>query len=321
MWLLNRLFAHHEQPAPRFAFQGTVNWMRAISILAGEQFEHDSLRRFYAGVSRRQSSESADTRAFEFLTMSMHNVCAVQKMAAIEAPYPIVRAAIISWYYAIYYSAKAMLAASSGSDPQTHALTAKVWQLEIVNNNLAESPFDLSLSDLRPVSVASLLKGIRGDNKFDLNSQPIDRSTAFGAACSYLKGTADYEQWRLEEQVKSGREYKQGGYRSFQSKAAKSLRDAKLQPAHVNFLVQAFRYRGKANYRDAIYLSYGRDESQRLGQFISDLSHVSACFSLMSAHFVARRVARDDWPRFVADIERYAKFALPFDLSGIGHAR
>jgi hypothetical protein len=319
MWLLGKLFTHGEQPTPRFAFQGTVNWMRALAILTsqGGEFTHDSLRQFYVAVPRRHPNEAADVQAYEFLTMSMHNVSAIKAVSAIDDPYPIVRAAIVSWYYAVYYGAKAMLAASSGSDPQTHALAAKVWQAEIVSTGLVRLPFDLSLSDLTPTNVAREIQALRAGNDHDLNAEPIDRRTAFGAACSYLKGTAEYEQWRLEELVRSSSEFKRAGHANFRTGAAKALRDAKLRPAHVNFLVQAFRYRGKANYRDAIYLSYGRDERHRLSQFVRDLAEVSNSFSLMSAHFVARRVVRDDWPLFVADINAYARFEPPFDLAEI----
>lgn len=317
MWLLNKLFTNGDQPKPRFAFQGTVNWMRGLAILTENHFSHEELRQFYQAVQRRGANEEADALAYESLVMSLHNVSAIDSMEEIENPYPVVRSAIIAWYYATYYSAKAMLAASSGTDPQTHASAGKIWQSELVNAHLVMSPFDLSITDITPSHVREVIINLRGGNAHDLNTEPTDRELALGAAFSYLKGTAEYEQWRIEEQVKDSAAYKQGGFNNFRSDAAKALRDAKLGPAHVNFLVQAFRYRGKANYRDAIYLSYGRDETDRLSQFVTDLGTVSAAFSLMAAHYIAKRVVRNDWELFVADITEYAKFDLPFDLAEI----
>lgn len=278
MWLLNKLFAHADQPKPRFAFQGTVNWMRGLAILVDGQFSHRKLQQFYQRIQRRQPNEQADALAYECLTMSMHNVNAIDSMEALEDPYPIVRSAIVAWYYATYYAAKAMLAASSGTDPQTHASAGKVWHSEIVGGGLVKAPFDLNITGITPNNVRQVMTALRTGNTHDLNTEPTDRDMAQGALYSYLKGTAEYEQWRIEEMVKDSREYKQGGFTSFRSNAAKALRDAKLNPAHVNYLVQAFRYRGKANYRDAIYLSYGRDDSQRLRQFISDLANVAGAF-------------------------------------------
>lgn len=317
MWLLNKLFTHAVQPKPRFAFQATVNWMRGLAILADDQFSHQQLRQFFQAVQRRQPNEQADALAYECLTMSMHNVSALNSLEAIEDPYPIVRSAIVAWYYATYYAAKAMLAASSGTDPQTHASAGKVWQAEIVAGGLVKSPFDLSITDITPNNVRQVMAALRGGNRHDLNTEPADEDMANGALYSYLKGTAEYEQWRLEEMVKTSREYRQGGFNSFRSNAAKTLRDAKLRPAHVNYLVQAFRYRGKANYRDAIYLSYGRDDTERLRQFVSDLAAVAGAFSLMAAHYAAKRVIRNDWAEFSADLEEHAKFELPFELGEI----
>jgi hypothetical protein len=317
MWLLSKLFTNGDQPKPRFAFQGTVNWMRGLAILTENNFSHDDLRQFYQVVQKRGANEEADALAYECLTMSLHNVSAIDSMEEIENPYPIVRSAIIAWYYATYYAAKAMLAASSGTDPQTHAAAGKIWQCELVNAQLAKHPFDLSISDITPSHVQEVMRNLRGSNAHALNHEPTDREMALGTAYSYLNGTAEYEQWRLSDQVKNSPAYKQGGFNNFLSTAAKTLRDAKLKPAHVNFLVQAFRYRGKANYRDAIYLSYGRDDTDRMRQFVTDLGTVSGAFSLMAAHYVAKRVVINDWISFVADIKEHAKFTLPFNLAEI----
>ena len=317
MWLLNKLFTHADQPKPRFAFQGTVNWMRGLAILVDGQFSHQKLQQFYQSTQRRQPNEQADALAYECLTMSIHNVSALDAMEVVENPYSIVRSAIVAWYYATYYAAKAMLAASSGTDPQTHASTGRVWQSEIVAGGLVKAPFDLSITGITPNNVRQVMTTLRGGNTHDLSTEPMNEDMAKGAVYSYLKGTAEYEQWRLEEMVKGSREYRQGGFTSFRSNEAKALRDAKLNPAHVNYLVQAFRYRGKANYRDAIYLSYGRDDTDKLLQFVSDLSTVAVAFSLMAAHYVAKRVIRNDWSKFITDLEEHAKFELPFDLNEI----
>lgn len=317
MWLLNKLFAHGDQPKPRFAFHGTVNWMRGLAILIEDESSHEVVRQSFQAVQRRQPNEVADALAYECLTMSMHNIAAIVSMGTIESPYPIVRTAIIAWYYATYYAAKAMLAAASGADPQTHAAAGRIWQAEIVERSLAISPFNLSITDITPNNVRDRIAELRGTNTHDLNTEPDGPDAAWGALYSYLKGTAEYEQWRLEEIVKDSAPYRQRGYTNFRTSDAKALRDAKLQPAHVNYLVQAFRYRGKANYRDAIYLSYGQDDTARLNQFVADLQSVAEAFTSMAAHYVSKRVVRDDWREFVADLNEHARIALPINLQEI----
>ena len=83
------------------------------------------------------------------------------------------------------------------------------------------------------------------------------------------------------------------------------------------FLTQAFRYRGKANYRDSVYLSYGADRTAELVQFIADLAFVAERFTRMAAHVVAKRTERGTWPDFVADINANARFAVPVDLTPV----
>lgn len=116
-WLLDRLFSHQDQPTPRFAFQGTVNWMRALAILADKQaFSHQALRQMYQRVQRRNLNQEADTLAFEMLLMALHNLGCLKSLSSPTTnKYEVLRSAIVAWYYCIYYAAKAMVAAASGT--------------------------------------------------------------------------------------------------------------------------------------------------------------------------------------------------------------
>lgn len=318
MWLLDRLFDSGDQATPRFAVQGTVNWMRGLAIVCiNEGFSPENLNQLYISVSRRTENIKADTLAFECLVMAMHNVSSLKQLTTLSNPYGIVRSSIVAWYYAIYYASKAMLAASTGVDPQTHSRTGRLWQTEFVDKGLVQSPFELSVQDLTPKNIKIRIDEIRAGNNHDLNTEPNNLDMAWGAIYSYLSGTADYERERCEEQVRDSSEFKKGGFSDFRKKDARSLRDAKLSLAVVNFLIQAFRFRGKANYRDAIYLSYGLDYSEALKQLIEDLGEVAGAFVLMAAYYASKRVAKDSWAEFCKDITKNAKFELPLDLNKI----
>lgn len=318
MWLLNRLIEKGDQPTARFAFQGTVNWMRALAILSEKEgFSHEELKEFYKDVPRRPENTEADTLAFECIFMAMHNVSSLNALSGIANPYECVRSAIVAWYYAIYYASKTMLAAASGVDPQTHSKTGKIWQADIVERGFAQSPFHLYISNITPNNIKSVVSSYRGSNSHDLNAEPVGEEMAWGALFSYLSGTADYEKWRLEEQVKSSSDFKSAGFTNFRKKAAQGLRDKKLSPANVNFIGQSFRYRGKANYRDAIYLSYGSDNTDTLLQFSEDLASVASSFVLMASHYISRRVNRNSWGEFCADINKNSRFELPFEVNEI----
>jgi hypothetical protein len=318
-WLLERLFAHQDQPTPRFAFQGTVNWLRALTIgVEATGYTHPDIRARYQSVQRRTPNAVMDSLAYEFLTMTISHAAAVLAMRnAGGNPYDFCRAGIVAWYYTIYYGAKAMLAACSGCDPQTHAATARIFQSDIVRRGLAFYPFDLYVDGLTPAQVAAEITRLRGAAASDLNATPTNPTEAHGALCSYLKGTCEYRQWEIEERTRHTAAFRALGVQNFRTLKARQLRDGGLKVECVNFLVQAFRYRGKANYRDAIYLSYGNDNTDVLRQLIADLSTCSSAFALMAAHYISRRAERATWPEYVADMRTSARISLPFDLLAI----
>ncbi len=318
MWLLTRLYGTGDQPVPRFAVQSTANWMRALATTCQDSgFTHDELKAKYSSLTRRAVNQDADTLAFESILMAMNYVCSVGALAQSAVAYDSIKPSIVSWYYSVYYASKGMIAASSGSDPQTHAKTARVWQADLVSNNLVQNPFNIYITDLTPSNIKAAIQTYRAGNQHALVNKPTDVNEAWGAICGYLSGTSDYEKWKLEERVKNSSEFKNNGYTDFRRNAAKALRDGALVPASVNFLTQAFRYRGKANYRDAIYLSYGASFESALEQCCKDLELVSLAFTEMAAHYVSQRVEKDAWVEFGKDINKYAKFTLPFDLTKI----
>lgn len=317
-WLLNRLFDHKEQPIPRFAFLGTVNWMRALAILTDSNtFESASLAQFYKTVQRRPANQEADTLAFENLLMALHNVASLNEFNKIENKYSVVRAAIIAWYYSLYYSSKSMLAAVNASDPKTHAKAGRILQTDVVEKNLIISPFSFFISDLTPTNIAETINALRKQNPYDLKTTPNTTTQAYGAVVSYLKGTAEYERGRAEEKVKSSSQFRELRVSNFRTKAARNVRDKALAVCHVNILVEAFRYRGKANYRDAIYLSYGSDYSETLDTFVADLAAVAKAYVFMVSHYLPRRVERDVWEQFGKDLVTNSKFELPFNIRQI----
>ncbi len=311
-WLLNRLFDTKDQPKPQFAFQGTVNWMRALSILvANGSFEDKNIKNHYKSVSRRKPNHAADTLVFENMMMAFHNQAFLVRLSEDAThPYDVCRSAIISWYYGTYFTCSAMIAATSGSKQETHMHTAKVWHSEIVDAGLVMLPFSLNLSSLVEKIIETEIANYRGCNGYDLNTCPDNVDEAWGAVVSYLKGTWDYEKWRVEEMVKSRTEFKTLGVDNFRTKAARTLRDEQLAKNVVNYLIQAFRYRGKANYRDSIFLSYGYNHSDKMKIFVQDLEKVSRAFQRMAAYYLSRRVEKGAWTEFIADLKENSRLSV-----------
>lgn len=316
-WLLRRLFAHSDPATPRFAYQSTVNWMAALSILCdSEAFSPEAMRSFYLAVPRRAVNEEADTWCFENVFMMLHNVEALSEMTGKCEPLPVIRSAIISWYYAIYYAASGMVAAASGSKPETHADTARIWHADIAGRGHAIGPFGLHLDTLVPSEVKAEVSQLRAGNSFALTKVATDEADALGACVAYLSGTAKYEQEKVEELVRASTPFKDLGVSDFRTKRAAQFRDARLSKRSVNFLTQAFRYRGKANYRDSIYLSYGANRKETLKTFLSDLENVASSFATMACRYMARRVEKGAWERFVEDLDNNSQITVRHDVLG-----
>ncbi|KAF3978592.1 MAG: hypothetical protein HFP77_01090 [Methylococcales symbiont of Iophon sp. n. MRB-2018] len=229
-WLLNRLFNTKDQSKPRFAFQGTVNWMRALSrLVENGSFKNENIKDHYKSVKRRKPNPEADTLVFENMMLAFHNQASLVRLTEDSThPYDVCRSAIISWYYSTYFTCSAMVAAASGSKQETHSLTARVWQSDIVDARLVMSPFSLSLSSLVQKIIDAEVSSYRGSNKHDLNTYAENDNEAWGAVVSYLKGTWDYEKWRVEERVRASREFKALGVDNFRTKVARDLRDEQL---------------------------------------------------------------------------------------------
>jgi hypothetical protein len=166
------------------------------------------------------------------------------------------------------------------------------------------------LKKVAAAEVAELRKG----SKFVVNNRPTTVDDAIGACVSYLSGTRTYREWQITEELKT-RELKKLNLSDFRSKPAKELRDSRLQGKSLGFLHQAFRYRGKANYRDALFLTYEAQVDTVLDGFIDDLQAVLKAFLIAAGAFCFRRVASADWCAFIDDLNQHLHLAvMPRDV-------
>src|SRR3546814_14320217 len=127
-------------------------------------------------------------------------------------------------------------------------------------------------------------------------SSDVCSSDLWGCIAEYLSGTAKWEQWNCQERIKAEAAFKDLGVDNFRSGPAKAMRDAAYRRRSIAFLQQASRYRGKANYRDAIFLAYGKTVAPRLEGLVDDLPVVLEGFTAMAAGYCRseeRRVGKE----------------------------
>lgn len=291
-------------PDPRFALPSTIHWMRALSILVDDQkLNFQSGKIYYANVQRRVMPDKEINSVCEQLLFALNQLAGLQAMLAIPNKADVARIAIVSWYYGVYGAASAMIAAADGSFPETHASTARHWDKQFAQMGLAMPPFGDRLSNLTADRVAQELAPVRARGTGSLTNTPVTAQQAWGCCAEYLSGTAGWEQWNVRERIIESSEYKALKVNSFRTAAARSLRDSWFARRSVAFLHQASRYRGKANYRDAIYLAYGRSVPVMVEGFVGDLSNVLNGFTAMAAAYTSTRMGVDLWNAFVGDIE------------------
>jgi hypothetical protein len=303
-------------PDAVFALPSTVNWMRAMAILVGSlDVGYGTGRGFYQRVQRKSLPDRQLNSIYEQLLFALNQLATLDVLATAPNKADVARIGIVTWYYGVYGAASAMIAAADGSFPETHAATARQWDRQFAVPGLVMPPFADRIGRLCKVDVEEALRGPRARGKHSLTTGPETVNDAWGCVAEYLSGSAGWEQWNLQQAVRESSAFRDLGVSDFKTKAARALRDEAFGRRSICFLHEAFRYRGKANYRDAIYLAYGKSVPKTLEGFIADLRVVLAAFSGMAAAYCAARVGRDEWDWFVGDLaERRAISLSPAEV-------
>ena len=310
--LYSRMQAHgtlteapRDVPDARFALPSTIHWMRALAILAADQnVDFVSARIFYAKVQARGLPERELNTVCEQLLFVLNQIAALQALATAPNKADVARTAIVAWYYGVYSAASAMTAAMDGSFQDNHTETARKWQERFPAKNLAMHPFADCLSSILPSIADAELAPVKARGQYHLVNTPTTAQEAWGCCAEYLSGTAGWERWNVEERVRETAAFKALGVSDFRTKAARELRDAGYARRGIAFLHQASRYRGKANYRDAIYLAYGTSVPTQLSGFVDDMLVVLKAFAAMAGAYCSLRVGKTAWTDFVDDLQR-----------------
>lgn len=301
----------NDVPDARFALPSTIHWMRAMAILVCEsKLDFAHAQQAYTAVQRRTLSDRELNSVCEQLLFALHQLASLRAISSVANKADVARIGIMAWYYGVYGAVSAMIAAGDGSFPSTHAATAQQWDRQFAATGLALAPFAGRISSLLGETVERELAPVHERGKHSLTVTPTTVEHAWGCYAEYLAGTAKWEQWNIQERLRESKDFKALGVDNFRTSGARALRDAAFSRRGIAFLHQASRYRGKANYRDAIYLAYGRSVTRLLDGFINDLAAVLTGFAAMAAGYVSRRIGGDTWAAFLDDLEQKRSVSL-----------
>lgn len=298
------------KPDPQFALPSTVNWMHALRILVESQsVNFDTASAFYVNQGKRSAGILVENTVLEQLFLSLHHLSALEQFRSGVNGADYARVGILAWYYGIANAASAMTAAQSDSFQEDHAGTARLWDEQIAGRGLAMEPFNWRVSSLVEKTYKPEVAKYRHGSTGKLQVKPTSMTDALGAAAGYLSGSAKWHAWQSMENLKRSREYKDLEVSNFRTKVAQELRDERLRRKSIGFLHQAARYRGKANYREALFLAYGSGTETILSGFVDDMVEVLRAFLAMAGAFAKRKIGKNLWSEFVTDVDAKRAFS------------
>lgn len=297
------------KPNPQFALPATVNWMRALRILAqDEDINFTTATAFYEKEGKRKMDPHVENTVLEQLLLGLHHLSALDQFRTGATASDFARVGVIAWYYGIANAASAMTVAECGSFQEDHAGTARLWDKQIASRGLAMVPFSWRVNNLIEKTREAEIVALRNGGVGDLLKRPASKAEALGAAAAYLSGSAAWYAWKTQEDLRQHQDFKALGVGSFRSKPARLLRDKWLARRSIGFVHQAIRYRGKANYREALFLAYGRSTEGILSGYVADLHAVLGAFLAMAGAYARRKLGKNLWSEFVADVDTNKAF-------------
>ncbi len=334
MYLEDRFMKHGTSTAPKtgknfdFSLNATINLMRAFAIVvADEKIDKTKAASHFSTIKPVKYSLQVTNTIFEQLVFALHQCAAMDEFSKSTNPANIARVASVAWYYGIYAAALSMNVAKNGMIQERHASTADVW-CEFAEKNLLLPPFDKYLSTIKKKAAQIELDSMGNSAGRSIATQmPVNRTAADAICIAYLSGTAEWQREKIKDDIRDKCKDSNGQkIKNFLGKEAQTISDKRFAKKKINFLHQAIRFRGKANYRDSLYLGYssisnimpgnsvyGDKPKGRMLPYIKDLNIVLKAFTCLAGAYCARRLKKDEWNLFFDNIETFRTFTTSPD--------
>jgi len=306
-WLYTEVFKEDDLRAPTFARQSTINWMKSLRFEVESEHggsskdQFDSCLKHFKSAYAKKLNPINRSIIFESLYSSLTYSLALQELSKnTDSESWVLPSSIVSWYYSVYFSVISMFNSTGQEVDDNHASLYRAF-----GSNLSSKmphPFNMNASHIKNEKYSSSLPDFCGESSFSLSKTfPETGGAARGMILEYLSGNAKYYTWKTKDRI-----LKKSSYSDFRTKVAKADRDKQL-PKTVAFMHCAYRYRGKANYRDGIYLTYGASSASESKAFLEDMAIVSKFFFIMGLSLAYRTSMKADVIEFIKDINKNLK--------------
>jgi hypothetical protein len=302
---LTTLLRLSEPVNPDFAHASTVHFMRALSLLADaavqdpQHFLQTTMGPILARVQPLWSEAKPDEARLGIILEQTYRASDLGNALDIAASYtPAGRhhsamlACIAAWYYAIYSLSRAVLLARGVNSPEHHTGVAHSMVNQAILR-LMPDPFSVLARQTKGMECELNPVGYPRNSKLLNVTGPATLNDAEAVVGAYLAGCWGFYAEAVVAEIK--REYKATRL----TPALQKVRDQRV--FDVGFLHSAFRYRGKAHYRDGIYTSYGHSFAQS-NTFLHDCVRSYQHFSLIAESIVCRSVQKKWYRRYIEDV-------------------
>lgn len=306
-WLLSRLIQENPTFSPEFAFMGTVNWIHCLAISCPNQIETEVFPCIKSTEHNVNNSFSDTNRVFESLFMAQHSLVALNSISeCVTFPSDISKVCVFAWSDCIINSAKAMLTCFTASCPADDQVNS--WWFDFVEStSIIPYPFNIQVKNLTESNVDNFITKSRSGNTHTLNNVARDHEQAKGGLLSYLKGTANYYAEHEKENILISTYFQDNQLNNFRKKIAQEYRDDILSQCDVNFLSCVQRFKGKVLERDSIFLSYGKDQDEKISEMVSELNIIAKSFFFLAEKYCSTVIDKPEWRLFKSDLNENSR--------------
>ncbi len=313
-WLTHLVQSTDPDLEPAFAYASAVNWIRAFAMLVEPliadpvRYVRTQVRPVFRNVGAIWPPQQPAVRRRLSLCLTpvymatnfANTLDHLAQTTTGDRLWSTLSSAMVTWYYSVYYLFQGFLAAMDGTTIDTHAEGQRIMN-DKNRLKLLLPPFNLQCLWGGKWNTPALAPAWPSDGQF-LRRRPQNQNEAQAAVGAYFTGTWVWFAHRTTERVK-----KENQLPDFRTKAAQALRDAALQQVAINFLHCVYRYRTKANYRDAIFATYGSQFSGLPTEFLRDLLTLYKAIALGVEAYVCRRVHITRYQHYIDDVARHQR--------------
>lgn len=300
-WVYATVLQLPEDKKPAFALQSTLNWARALAfeILQEHGPDYPSwVSSFRKKLSPTLCAPKTPVPLGESVVPLISSITFSLSLRALETASitsPWLRpGAVVTWYYALYGAARSMLASVAQTAGDDHRKTMRTFQGSLAGR--LPHPFNMKASWIKNEDFGASLPSVPAVNPYDLTKTFVpSRAEAQGMLLQYLSGTAAHYTERTKRNL--SKQFPTG----FKSLAARAARDKSIDK-QIGLMHCAFRFRGKANYRDALYLAYGQRNPPAGARFVKDLRVVAQAISVLALVVFGRTRGKQPLANFRTDL-------------------